>query len=279
MLVNSNHKNSNCGFSEELVSYLYGECSAEEKKTVEKHLNSCVDCMEEFAGFSSARSLVAEWRDEEFLPLDIPLFVLPNSKEPNFNRSKALKNISRSWLAEIQNRLTLSPAAYAFGAIAIFVACLGLIFLPHKNYQNNELAEVAIKNTEPDKASQDFNNPSDLNVAKPNLPQSNSAENFIPVQQRTVNSAITPKTSRSETFSRANLTVKNTVGSNLDKVDLKVKLSNQKTDAAKINLNNIDNKKPMFAQNNKLPRLNTIEDDEDKSLRLAELLEDDGESK
>jgi hypothetical protein len=53
------------------------------------------------------------------------------------------------------------------------------------------------------------------------------------------------------------------------------KNSNREANSSKIKPVNNENKKPIFAQTGKIPTLNNVEEDEDKSLRLAELFEDD----
>lgn len=274
-MLSNNQKN--CGFGEELVLYLYDECSAEEKKNFEMHLTSCASCIDEFAGFSAARSLVSEWREADFLPLEIPSIVLPQLNEPIFGQPKTLKIRARLWLTDIQRFLNFSPAAYAFGIIALFAVCFGLIVFTQRNLQNNEIAQ-ANKITEPISALQnsgDSTESKDLKFIQPE--KDNAATTQL---QRSASTAVnSTQNSRRENLVKRNVASEITVIEPPDKSNSKMKVSNQGTNALKIKSNNFESKKPIFAQNNKLPRLNSIEDDEDKSLRLAELLEDDGEAK
>lgn len=130
------NKNLTCEFAEELVSYLYDELTGADKASFEKHLGNCLLCAEELSEFSSARSSILEWRNEEFLPLLPPTIEIPYE-----NQIKTFENkvISRSWLAAVRDFFTLSPAwmtaTTAFAALAI---CVGLFFALSSSLPDND---------------------------------------------------------------------------------------------------------------------------------------------
>ncbi len=75
MLQNKN--NLDCGFTDEIVSYIYDELTSQERGNFESHLTSCTGCTDEFAAISNARFSVFEWQKEEFSNLSTPEFVIP----------------------------------------------------------------------------------------------------------------------------------------------------------------------------------------------------------
>jgi anti-sigma factor RsiW len=54
-----------CGDGGSLVSYLYDECSPEERRAIAAHLLRCNACAEEVAGFERTREHVAGWTPPE----------------------------------------------------------------------------------------------------------------------------------------------------------------------------------------------------------------------
>lgn len=53
-----------CHRAEDLVSYLYGEASADEAHDFAQHLERCESCKAEFASFSSVHESITTWRNE-----------------------------------------------------------------------------------------------------------------------------------------------------------------------------------------------------------------------
>jgi hypothetical protein len=50
-----------CDEREQLIGYLYNECSAEERRQVEEHLEQCAVCREEIAGLRHVREDLLAW--------------------------------------------------------------------------------------------------------------------------------------------------------------------------------------------------------------------------
>lgn len=66
-----------CNHSDEIVAYIYGEISENDRRIFESHLGACTNCTDEFAIVSDARFSVFEWRKEEFAPLPTPEISIP----------------------------------------------------------------------------------------------------------------------------------------------------------------------------------------------------------
>lgn len=75
-----NNGNKNCGFEDAMVSYMYDEIDAAERRKFETHLVDCSVCTEEFAEISGARFSVFEWQKEAFAELPTPEIVIPYAK-------------------------------------------------------------------------------------------------------------------------------------------------------------------------------------------------------
>ena len=129
----NNGNNANCGFSDEIVSYIYDEIGAVERKTFEGHLTVCSVCTDEFAAISNARFTVFEWRREEFEPLATPEFSIPYAGK----QYEADESTSAGFLAGLRGLLSVSgwPIAVAAG----LVACLGLGLVAMKYLDSGQL--------------------------------------------------------------------------------------------------------------------------------------------
>jgi hypothetical protein len=272
MLDNINHNNSTCSFGEQIVSYLYGESSVKEKAMVETHLNSCAVCAEDFAGFGMARSSILEWRNEEFLSLETPLIEIPYEKQRDFYNAKAGSNVLRDWIAALRRVFAVSPAFASSATVAIVAICLGIIFFANKSSNNVEIVGVDGRNTEqftslPKASNKDFSveqTKADSGKTTDTVSADKATKSLISIAENNNRNKI-----KNSSIARKDWNVKiSDVSRN------SVKSKNPKVTLSKINLASNENKKPMFAQTGKIPTLNNVEEDEDKSLRLAELFDD-----
>lgn len=273
MLENNNHNQPNCQFSEQLISYLYDEIGAKEKFAFEEHLNSCEHCAVELVGVGQARASILEWRNEEFLPLSIPAIEIPDNQKSEFYQPKPFAKNSTSMFDRLRALLTFSPAFAA--SLAAIVLCLGLVFLAVKSFNNAETARVElIKSTvktqtagnQSGKVAEDSAN-QNQEVAQLSDSKSGEIVKSNPINEKNNGSE---KNSESKSPSR-NSAVK--ISNNSQIID---KATVRRANLPSVKTTNLDNKKPLFAQTKKLPRLNSVEDEEDKSLRLAELFGDEG---
>ncbi len=122
-----------CILSTDILSYLYGEMPAAEYSTFESHLLDCGDCTDEFAAISIARYEVYDWKMTEFEPLETPVFVIPT---PVPQLATGL-----SWVDTLRNAFNHSWAVpgFALAGLAIISTFAGVF-----NYTGGteELAQV-----------------------------------------------------------------------------------------------------------------------------------------
>lgn len=128
MLNNGNKKE--CGFIDEIVTYIYDEMPRAERSKFENHLAQCSVCTDEFAAVSDARFSVFEWQKEEFAPLPTPEINIPYERKTNITEEhgSAVFVGIRGFLS-----LVKMPIAAAAGIIIIF----GLGFLISRSPNNN----------------------------------------------------------------------------------------------------------------------------------------------
>ncbi len=245
-----NQRNSSCRFADELVSYLYGEIEANEKIKFEKHLKDCFDCQSEFEGFQFTRASILEWRDEEFSYLPLPSFEVSTKA----NLSTAESGISRSWFAVLRNLFSFNPA-YAM-ALAIAVVGIGVSFYALNFTKNTETAHLQVNKiiekpvVSPTKEV--FEKPRETfdPDKNPDKKSSSAFENINPVKEQKRETVVAP--------------IKAAV-----KVPAKAAKSN--SDNQPIGLKESNDKKSSPVKKRQAPNLNQIEDEEDQSIRLADL--------
>jgi hypothetical protein len=75
--MNGKQNESDCGFAESMVSYMYDEIGPAESQAFESHLIDCGRCTDEFAELSTARLAMFEWNRDEFAHIVTPQFVNP----------------------------------------------------------------------------------------------------------------------------------------------------------------------------------------------------------
>ena len=252
-MLNNNHKNLTCAFSESLISYLYDEIGGAEKAEFEAHLVNCAACSDELSELGFARTAVYEWRVEEFDSLATPFFETPVSviKTPETNA------VSPTWISGWQNLFSFKPM-FALATAAIFVALFGIglkVFNLRNGIESNQdLAKAVNPNASPtidksiekkDEIAQDVNKsmvseilPSKVSVKKP------------------VASKITPIKTAS------NSPISNSVNIVPTKVLQRAE--------------NVNNKPPVVKKSAKIPTLIDAPEEEDKSVRLADLFEEIG---
>jgi hypothetical protein len=125
-MFDSRKQNPNCGFSAEVVSYIYDEMAADDKSTFENHLAACPLCVAEIASFSSISFAVREWRDEEFAALPTPPIEIPYAQSQV--RETVVGGTSKPLFSGIRE-LFAYPNAFlksvaAFGVIALTVGLI-----------------------------------------------------------------------------------------------------------------------------------------------------------
>jgi hypothetical protein len=247
--------NSNCRFAAEIVSYLYDEIETPEKAVFETHLKDCRSCADELADFSFARFAVRDWRDQDFSHLKTPLFENPfdvkqTSKSGSVNSDSLFDNLRRIF----------SPrSVWAAGAAAALIIMIGLAFAATNLFQPDFTAKKNDVNSVSVSVSSNENR---AEQTVPKIPvESETAKSFDPVtptikqdaKEIRKNSAVKVSDRKSKNRS-ASKTVENIAASD-------VKNFNKPT----------ANDAPMV--NRPIPTLNSFDEEDDNTLRLAELFE------
>lgn len=232
-MLNNGNKN-NCGFFEDIVSYIYDEASASDRNKFETHLSHCVSCTDEFATVSAARYSVFEWRREEFDQLSTPEIFIPSTVKVE-ERSAAVGMLAglKGFFAGARWPVT----AFAAAAIILGMGFILMTFLDQSEQQvAANLATPAI--VEP------------VNVSQPDVPQVVAKELTVSEKEPT---EIQGRPARIKPVKRVP-TVREK-----QRQELAVRRG----------------EKP---SSNKAPALTNYEENEDRSLRLADLLADGGVS-
>jgi hypothetical protein len=224
-----------CSTAETLVDYMYGELGPAERVTFEHHLEDCDLCVAELANLSFARLDVFEWRRDEFAQIPTPAIAVPLASAP----------VRLSWWAALQGilfpagRLAMGGAA-ALVLLAAFAAVW--IFQPRGD-------ELAGRSDE---------SPVTAPQASP------------PIQPTTVDDRIQARASDPE----PSVSVSNPVnekdakpGTRALRTTAPAEQKAARTPAAQASARPAQVRKAAAA-----PRLNEFEDDDDRTLRLGDLL-------
>ncbi len=256
-MLNDNHKNSNCADNEPLISYLYNEIGAAGKVEFEAHLETCADCRSDLTEFGSARTAVREWRGAEFDKLATPIFEIPTKV---VQTSTLSAKVSRSRLADWRQIFAFKPAL-AMSVCALLIGLFGAAMFIFNLGRTGEI----VKNTGNQNSANTIVSPTVENIAEQTKPPAieNPDKPAAPVADlpsKAIDKKFAaPKTSAVKAAANAS---KN----NLPE-EIPVKLVQ--------NTNKI-NQKSAVAQKAKAPRLTETEDEEDDSVRLADLFDEIG---
>lgn len=251
-MTNDNNNTFSCSLSDDLVSYLYDEMPTAEKGEFELHLLDCGACTAEFAGLSVARLGVYEYHRDEFASLVTPRIEIPYVKA--FEQvSEPLPTTRSSWRYIFQGLFAATPKwAAAGGAFALVAVSLaGAFFVSNFRGGNNDLAQTNSKNSQSVNVNRAINSPSiqkEVSVppANPLRPDNAKASvTTLPSSDRRVVKVSKPAGKTPKPLDR--------------KSDVRTATSIQKT--------------PNPSRQN-APRLNNFEDEDDNTLRLADLFAD-----
>jgi len=234
-------------FAEEIVSYLYDEATAKEKFEFEAHLKNCLMCMDELAAFGFVRTSLTEWRNDEVFALEMPRLENPATKIS----VPVISTTSGSWLDNLRELFAWFPAwktaSVAFGVL-IFAAA-AMFFINSSN--NNEIAS----NTKQDPAKESSNTVQDNPSSEIKTPPGNP-ENGSPFKNK---SQLAGTVNSKDSATKSN-------GSRKQKANTPKML-----ETVAGNTKNREEKKSNNVQKNDVPRLTNYGEEEDKSLRLADL--------
>ena len=252
-LNNNNNNHKNCDFGEDAAAYLYGELEKQAKLNFETHLAKCDSCAEEIADFTALRSGIADWKMKSFDVLATPVIEIPYQKSAP---SVEIRTEKISWFDSLKNALTFSPAMATIAA-AVVLAVFGISYLVlnsrGEEYASNQItktevtASPVIADKKPDSIIEEIEK-----SVEPDTPEVVENESAPAITKTKVSEKPQPVTIAKETPKK------------VKPVEPKRKLNDVKT---------IEENSPIQAQ--KLPKLNTLPDDEEiEELRLSDLLSD-----
>jgi hypothetical protein len=247
-MLNNNHKNSNCGFSAQIVSYLYDEAEASEKVKFEAHQENCSVCAEEIAAFSAVRFSISDWT-EEFSSLETPMVIIPYEKARGSMEKVEASGVTSSWLTALRNLFSLSPAWTAATTFAAVAICLGLALVA----LNNGTGDIAGTNT-------------------PKKPTSN-VDTLTRIGASTNQPTPTPSKKEIGTPPKNNKKDVTTISSNPSPAPKPEKAVQNSNNSAP-NRKDIKNDVKKTLQNRDEPKLSPYDDEEDDTLRLADLFDE-----
>jgi hypothetical protein len=241
----TNYKNGH-GF--EFVSYIYGELDQAAQDAFEMHLVECDECTMELASYSEARLGVIEWRREDFDHLETPEMIAP-------------------WASEYQP--VLRPEVRPAGAVARFIDAM--VSLPMFAKAGMGLAATALavgvvyfSTSVPADHSQDV-----------------AANKSVELKSAPVTQDASDNSSRSRFVASKNETATENSKEPATARPIKRQLVAVRTNErhAPIRRSELASKDAV-PENviKKAPRLSSADEEDDKTLRLADLLADIGTS-
>jgi len=115
-----------CPFTDEIVSYMYGEIGGTAELQFEAHLAACMVCTDEFAEASNARFSVYEWKKEIFDPLPTPRITVPYGENRAPSVISAAVEAIRTWADGLSVPLAVAAALAVFiGAGVVLYSYVG----------------------------------------------------------------------------------------------------------------------------------------------------------
>ena len=238
-----NFKNDH-GF--DFLSYIYGELDQVGRDAFESHLAGCDECAMELAVYSDARLGVIEWRREDFDHLETPAIVVPWASAKQAVVPAEPAGIFSRFIEALSAFPRFSKVGVGLAAVAI---ALGVFYFGFRPAAVQHLDVAANKNEQqvvlPEEKKQ--------NETLPPQYIAGSEPKSLPSENRTTHS---PQVRRQIAAVRT-------------------------TDHPAIRRNEFAANEPVKSNTpaaKKAPRLTTVEDEDDKSLRLADLFAEIGSS-
>ncbi len=232
---------SECKITSDMVPYIYGEMSGRERSAFESHLVACTLCTDEFASISNARYEVYDWKKLEFDPLQTPRFVVPSEK--------SVESSGFGWIEKLRAVFAtgwLVPGA-ALATLAIISVFATVLISSRDNRQ-----DIAEKSDKPKTSAVD-------------------------------SSLVKAETGRTETATTSENRINNDITNDRRERELKplrIAAPAQSRERNPVRNSKLTRPQPIEAKQTiarnlekSVPRLNEFADDEDTSLRLAELFE------
>lgn len=240
--MNSEGNNNKCPLADEIVSYMYDEIHGAERERFETHLAGCTECTDDFAAVSNSRFSVFEWQKEEFAHLPTPQIIIPYAPKKAVPEAGPVGIFAgiKAWA---------SLAGFPVTAIAALLITVGLGFAAMQYFADGG-QQVAFNGNVPA-------------VELPNgEPANGSSVNSKPVLHErpavAVNTKLKDQSSDHDIHPVRVIAVRRN------------RLERQMT------ANNVIPVQDSAAKISKAPALSKFDEDDDKSLRLADLFDEDG---
>jgi anti-sigma factor RsiW len=246
-MKNSNHKNSGCLYGEQLVSYLYDETGSAESSSFEKHLENCSACAEELTAFSGIKFSIGNWKLNDFAALETPVIEIPYEKP---RKESEIGAVQETWLARLRDLFSLSPAwSLAAASVAVLAICTGAVLIKVNSGRGDDVAGTN-KNTQ--------------QVATPTFERSPKAVNADVNSNESAETDAAPRKEPKPTLpERAD-----------NEPAVKASKNQRQLPKAAADLPKPSNAKRDHKNKTVVPPKTLVEEDEDDSLRLAELFEE-----
>lgn len=230
-----------------LVAYMYDEVEAASRNKFESHLAACDECAMELASFADARLGVIEWRREDFDPLATPVILLPESERiANVADIPARAGV----FASLRELLVSWPVfAQAGAGLAAAALLVGFVYLAKFSGPNDE-------NFVAHRTSESVVETAEQKDSKPTTVTTVNSEKAAPKRKEVAQASLQ----------------KPVIQHSAPRIQLAPSRTNDRSPVV------IKSSPPRVQATTKVPRLNNLDDDEDKSLRLADLFAEIGTS-
>ncbi|MEP7075656.1 MAG: zf-HC2 domain-containing protein [Acidobacteriota bacterium] len=253
-MLKDNNNHSACFSADDLMAYLYGEVAETELGRMDRHLAGCGSCTDDFAAISESRFSIYEWRQTDFADIATPMIDGPWNETPVRSlRSEPLAQ-GRS-LGERLRSIVPSLPTWAFAmTAAVIVAAVVWIGFANLRHSSDKSAAIQqkrsdqpvqgvspqFKQTEPEK---------DVALDKPSPHGTDSSKTPVTAQLR--------KPARQP----ANSTV----------------AANRNPGVRHRSIMGLNGRRQEVASSfRRVPNLSGIEEDEDRTVRLADLFAEVG---
>jgi hypothetical protein len=264
-------KNYNCAFAENVADFLYGEIATDDKAVFDAHLKTCRQCADELKSFGAVRASILDWRAFEFDRLETPTIEYKPIRPNAFETAVRTQSPFSSW-----RRLFTFAPAFAFAAVTLFLI-VGIVLVARNFTESEPLAKV--KN-QPNNAqatvssAESHNNQPAISVSDSNKNENkfdSETANSTGSKDETARNVGEPRIVKTANARRANVRVEN----------LKVqKIYNSAANKAAFGSNQTVAHNELNTNLRRAPKLSGVEDEEDDaSLRLSDLLDEDSGGK
>jgi len=227
----------------ELVAYMYGELDQASRAAFEAHLAACDECAFELGSFADARLGVIEWRREDFDPLATPVILVPDTQPVAAfaDRPAAASSLQGLWESLLSWPL-FAKVGTGLAAAALFA---GVVYFTAVSRQAIEVADQK---------------PAVINNSSATTPKEpvKDVVRFDPAPEQK-----RPAPLKSEKVIDRHPTPR-------------IQLASSRTTVRSASSASVRTR--VQTASTKLPRLNNVEEEEDKSLRLTDLFAEIGTS-